>query len=298
MIDPIRLADLIDQPIADVSALEGLPFRVELLQGISSDDFATDHYQHLTHDLIPAGSFFLERKGMLGGSVAFRVQTKMMALGYTPETDSLTSDHLSNVLRFSARLHEQGEVETLNAFLSNEVHSWLPFVIAEFELSGSVFFEDLAGVLKQWLRAGFQGDGVRQVAPEGASDARATRQGLFDVDLDFDKADLVGVSRFLATPIESGVFISKSRLASEARSMRLPMGFGSRSMLIEGMLRSASQYDALPKVCSFLDAEVTRTMNMWQLAKDYGVDVDSHWQSQWRRKLNVTAELITTMRSV
>ena len=278
------LARLIDQPVQSRTDLEGLAIRDSFLENESPDEVAAEHYRVLTHDMIPAASLFLERKAMLGGAVSGRIREAMVDVGFEPDTSSYPADHLVNVLLFLAHVSENADSETLERLVKVHVLSWIPLLIDELGQTGSPLFEDI----------GFEiGRSVTELAGDLAAE-ESVYPPFLDLPFDMNKAELAAIGIYLATPIESGLFISKARLASEARAHRLPTGFGTRAMTIEGLFRSASQYDAIGAVCDFFIREIESTEELWERWARKGA---AHWAKEWGKKLASTRNVVEQLRT-
>jgi len=277
------LARLIDQPVRTLADLEGLAIDGSFLKQESQDEMAAEHYRVLTHDMVPAASLFLERKAMLGGAVSGRVREAMEHTGFAPDTSSYPADHLVNVLLFLAHLADRQDIETLQRVTRVHVLSWMPLLIDALSQSGAKLFNEMG----HEIELAMLGIGVDSLGTE------SDYPPLMELPFDMDKAELAAIGIYLATPIESGLFISKARLAIEARSHRLPTGFGTRAMTIEGLFRSAGQYEAIGAVCDFFDQKIESKEELWKRWSDTGA---AHWSGEWAKKLANTRRVIETLR--
>ncbi len=93
--------------------------------------------------------------------------------------------------------------------------------------------------------------------------------------------------RYLTTPAECGLFLSKIDLYRLARELRLPAAAGDRFTLLKDLLELAVQYDVLKPLLESLIRladEAQKDLAQLQLELNY-----FSWES-WRRRLTNTVE--------
>jgi len=291
------LASLIEKPPADAEGLLRLGLDASVLERESADALAAEHYRVLTHDMMPVASAFLEPDGMLGGQVSEQVWAMMDASGFRPETSSYAADHLSNELRFLGFLVRNELLLKADEFYIRHLSSWLPILRYGLRRSESSYFEQIEQALEKTVSKVAIVTGIpNEIATEQSSERISYTYPPLpteSLDLDNDRSGLADIGRFLATTPESGLHVSKTRLAVVARSLRLPTGFGSRARLVEGMLRSAGQYDALSDVCDFFDAETQHMDEVWKREQRKG---EAHWAKAWAAKLTKSRKVTDRLR--
>jgi len=258
-----------------------------------SDEFAATHYRILCHELVPAASVFLEPHTMMGGTVSDAVWQFMVERGYEPDTRSITADHLATEFRFLGFLLEKERFDDVGRFVRQHLSSWIPVFLNRLEREkdsgmsqlasfvGSLLGEILCSNMNEHVHA----EGYTKV-PDTSFDIHSERTGLQDIGL------------FFASHTESGLFIPRSRLLTEARLHRLPTGFGSRARTIEGLFRSAGQYDAMDSICTFLNEEIAIHRGVWSTwATGDTTFGAAHWANIWSEKLDATTAIVSHLQS-
>ena len=81
-------------------------------------------------------------------------------------------------------------------------------------------------------------------------------------------------------------------MSRAGRRFRLPTGFGSRLQIAEGLLRSASQYDAMADVCALLDEALDDTAEFWESR----LPQDGVWANRWLERLDTTRNVVSRLR--
>ncbi len=285
------LADLIERAPRSAVELKSFGLAAGRAHFEPSDDFAAQHYQVLCHELMPAASVFLEPGAVMGGTVSDRAWTIMASAGFEPDTTSILADHLSSSLRFIRFLLVQGRPDDARAYLEEEILSWLPPFLDRLRTFEFAQMAQIAGALEDVVER-------IQLGSSNAAWSRpytAARWKLLEsaFSLDEERTSLAEIAEYLASHAASGLMIPKSLLAHEARSHRLPTGFGSRARTIEGMLRSAAQYDALGGICDFFDNEIAAHQATWNQWSTKGA---AHWAAEWSQKLSKTQNVIRQLR--
>jgi len=281
------LAHLFAAPLFDTDRLveAGMPSD---LPALGEDELAAEHYRILSHDLVPDAGVFLEEDGMLGGPLARHLHERMAEGGYAPKDTTHSSGHVVNELGYLSHLLQSGRATQAGAFWRDHAAGWMPLVVLHLQHSGSAHFEALARAFDGAL------DRV-QTLPVGNSRTNSTLpDSLPEAGLDLDEPR-VGLARFggyLAVPARSGLVLSRSSLSRLGRTFRLPTGFGSRSRIVEGLLRSAAQYDAWETVCDALLAECDAVEACWTSLEESPI-----WRDNWMQRLELTRSILQQMRS-
>ena len=283
------LAHVFATPVSDVALLNEAGLQVERIaeQDLDEDELAAAHYRVLHHDLVPDAGVFLEKDGMLGGRLARSLTALMAAAGFTPDDTTRSSGHVVNELGFLAHLLRTGARAEAIAFWQEHAAGWMPLAALHMHGTGSTWFDRLADAFEIALSA------IRDLErTEGANVASPTLPPALPeayLDLDEPKVGFARIAEYLAIPARSGLVLSRTRLAEIGRAYRLPTGFGSRSRIVEGLLRSATQYEGWDAVFDALQAECDRAEACWTSS-------DSLWAARWRERLAATRAILTRLR--
>lgn len=284
------LARIFAIPVSDAASLEAAGLQVAGIapEDLDDDELAAAHYRVLHHDLVPDAGVFLEEDGMLGGPLARSLTARMGAAGFTPDDSTRSSGHIVNQLGFLAHLLHTGQTAEAVIFWREHASAWMPLAALHLHGTGSTWFDALADALESALSAlrDLEGDVGTSVAsptlPPALPDAH--------LDLDEPKVGLARIGGYLAIPARSGLVLSRSTLSEIGRAFRLPTGFGSRSRIVEGLLRSAAQYDGWGAVCEALLAECDRAEACWTSS-------DSVWAMRWTERLSATRAILERLKN-
>jgi len=283
------LARIFAVPVGDTAALEAAGLRVDGIaeEDLDDDELAAAHYRVLHHDLVPDAGVFLEEDGMLGGPLARSLSARMAAAGFTPDDSTRSSGHIVNELGFMAHLLQTGRRAEAITFWREHASGWMPLVALHLHGTGSSWFDALAEAFEAALSA------VRDAEHHGGMTIASPTlpPALPDAHLDLDepKVGLARIGEYLAIPARSGLVLSRSTLSHIGRAFRLPTGFGSRSRIVEGLLRSAAQYDGWDAVLGALWDECNRAEACWTSS-------DAMWAMRWRERLSVTRGILERLR--
>lgn len=283
------LARMFAIPVSDAASLEAAGLQVERIaeKDVDDDELAAAHYRVLHHDLVPDAGVFLEQDGMLGGPLARSLTALMTAAGFTPDDATRSSGHIVNELGFLAHLLQTGGRAEAIAFWQEHASGWMPLVALHLHGTGSTWFDALANAFEEALKA-FR-DAEHSLSTTAASPTLPPALPGARLDLDEPNVGLARIAEYLAVPARSGLVLSRSRLADIGRSFRLPTGFGSRSRIVEGLLRSATQYDGWDAVCEALLAECHRAEECW-------LSSGSLWAERWKERLLDTRATLIRLR--
>lgn len=283
------LAHLFAVPVFNEDRLRdaGLDVSTIAALDLEEDELAAEHYRVLSHDLVPDAGVFLEEDGMLGGPLSRALHERMTAAGFTPDDATRSSGHIVNELGFLAHQFRLGRQEEAAAFWQEHACGWMPLIRLHLEQAGSSWFDAMAVAFAQVL------DDLKVVLEAIALPQTPTLPPGLPVaglDLDEPRVGLARIGEYLAVPARSGLVLSRSRLSHIGRSFRLPTGFGSRSRIVEGLLRSGAQYDGWDAVCDALLHECDQAEACWK------TEAGSIWQGRWRGRLDHTRSILDRMR--
>lgn len=231
------------------------------------DALAADHYALFGHEVFPFAGVFMGETGLVGEGAAAGVLRAAYGVVGVPVPEDPSVDHLGQGLRCLAilldaeregRAHaDEVDVRTLERWqqrvLDEALLPWMPPLMSALAVQPASLWtrviEMAIGVLAQH-RA--QLAGLPQVTGSLAAAARGV-----EAVLDDPRTGLVKVAEALVTPIRSGVYLARRDVETVARRCELPCGFGARHGMLERLMRSAAEYDQLPRV---LD-ELTRLLH-------------------------------------
>lgn len=262
---------------------------------------AEAHTRLFLIELPPYESAFCGVDGLLGGEIATSVRAARADAGLGDALEE-EPDHLGAELAWLAFLtgaeadarRDKVDVvhirELQRAALDHHLLRWLPqFVTALSEFSEG-------GIGHSWP-AGGSPDSIdiyvrgALLAQDLIVDHRAALEGpspvwdlppVVDV-LDDPRTGLRAIAEHLCLPCQAGGYLTRASITTVSRSLDLPMTFGARSDLMEGLLCAAAQYDRIPDVCAALD----RVLSAW----DAGYAV-SPCSLPWRRRVTITRAML------
>lgn len=265
------LADLIEAPPKAGGWTELSP-RFEAL-GLDDEALAEQHNAVFDRDVLPRPSLWT---GVPGDGVF------LARIGFPVDEP----DHLSAWLRAVAWLLDAegdaqadgatvqvGRLRFLQAELLDEhVLGWLPAWVVGVERAGRPFPTAVAREALELLlplrpvpERPCQGDGL---------------------DLDASDTGLAQIAEYLTTPVRCGLHLGPSALRRIGRELRLPGGFGGRTLVLANMLRAASRFDSLPALVGALGSEV----DAWRAALPEG-------SACWQSRLDRTEALLLRLES-
>ncbi len=81
--------------------------------------------------------------------------------------------------------------------------------------------------------------------------------------LEDPRAGLRAIAEHLCVPCQCGGYLARDTIAAAGRALDLPMTFGARADLVEGLFCAAAQYSRVPDVCTALDALLAGWIDAW-----------------------------------
>lgn len=100
--------------------------------------------------------------------------------------------------------------------------------------------------------------------------------------LEDPRAGLRAIAEHLCVPCQCGGYLARDTIAAIGRSFDLPMTFGARADLLEGLFCAAAQYSRVPDVCAALDALLAGWIDAWT----------SPWSAPWVERAVLTRALL------
>lgn len=236
------------------------------LAGVSDEHLAEAHTRLLVLEVPPYESVYLSADGLLGGEIAAAVADLRRRSGLSDALEN--PDHLATELGQLAFLvgaaadaqrdgvrHEH-ILELQRTLLDEHLLRWVPGWIAALERTADLpaFFAQVGHVLFELLRfvrGQLGGDALPWNLPEKVNFLANPRAGIVDI------------AEHLTLASQAGGYFARSSLVRIGRSLDIPAGFGSRSDTLEGLFRNAAHYQAVPRLCEALRAELVAWSGRW-----------------------------------
>ena len=289
--DPLNLALLshlwLNEPDADAlarSAAElGLP-------RADPAELASAYTDLFLLNVYPYGTVFTDPAGELNGADAQRLASLYSLYRYQPgELQSAGApDHLGLCLGFLAHA-EENRLEIRDYALD-----WAPVCChaIEREPSAHQFYRALATRTRETLLAILPTANLQPLTtnlPSSISNLHLSHSE--------DELRLHDVVRFLLTPAQCGVFLSRARLGHLARAIGLRLPIGSRFEVAERLFGAAGESERIDQLLSALQAEFEAWASEYERwAKRY-----PHWQPTaelWLERTARASRMLAEMRQI
>lgn len=138
--------------------------------------------------------------------------------------------------------------------------------------------------------------GAPEPADPATAPAAAGREAFAgEVAAGLPESELAEVTRHLATPVLSGLHLSREELYRLAGRLRLPVSMLDRPKMIEMLFEAAARFGQLPALLALLEAgaaEAARRYEQWATAYPSSAPV----LAPWRRRAAATAASLAAMR--
>ncbi|MEQ8276563.1 MAG: molecular chaperone TorD family protein [Deltaproteobacteria bacterium] len=233
------LADLFEHGVpADDEA------RMSALLGVAVKHEPGAHYEALGLAVPPHESVFVDPEGVVGGEVSQRVVDTYARLGFAYDVTGPAPDHLAVQLRALASTCA-GAASAQRVMLDVHLLGWVPLFahalrgFAPYDIAAST----LLGVLLEHRATLGPHRGGAPVAE-------------VSIDLEDRKTSLRDIAGHLCRPAACGLWISRFDVTRFARGVSSSHGFGERALMLENLMHSAADRDALPALLTALGAEV------------------------------------------
>jgi TorA maturation chaperone TorD len=197
--------------------------------------------------VFPYASVFLDPGAFMNTETAARVEAAYQQARFEPDPSLPIGapDHFGLELAFVGFLFQTGREAEAKAFLRTEVLSWAGIFLHAVEKNAhEPFYRIAAQDTLGWLSR-----------DDDRGDPQAARQ-IVATPVTVDEDDLEGVVSGLLVPANAGIFLSKDEIASMARQMELPLGFGDRAIMLKSLFRAAGEYGRIGDLLRLLQAEV------------------------------------------
>lgn len=269
----------------------------------NADEAAADHYHLFGFNIHPYESVFLGTGGNEAASqqdtdIIRRIEHAFDQAGYRPATTEFSSDYIGNELGMLAHLtlaethawedgksHIAARVQQQqHRFLSEHLLRWLPSLTIAIQGQQNPFFAAVAFLLRQFVEdhALSLSTGHPLPGPEGWLP-------LPPALLQSEKTALRHIARYLCTPAHSGIYLSRDTIASLARHLQLPRGFGSRQQLMENLFQASVQYDQLPDLLASLRTVCEKWQSQYEAALD---PVLEPFVAPWMQRTTTTSAIL------
>jgi TorA maturation chaperone TorD len=252
--------------LATLAAIPGLGDALD--PTTDPDEVATQYVTAFDLGVPPYGSAFVDPSGHVGGPVTRAVGDDIAAAGLQPWTDEVAADHLGVLLGHLAAVVAVSESDA-RRFATQHVMSWLPAFVVALDSIDAPFWRDVVRFA------------LELVAIQVADDRPSSPLGL-PVSPDWLTApdcDLRTIASYLSSPTRCGAFLTDADLLRIGRALDLPRGFGPRRTRIETLLRSAAEYDLVPRACEHLAATFERYQHRFE---ELGVEYTDAWSHEVR----------------
>jgi len=269
-----------------------------------ASDAGAEHQTLFGINVYSFESIFLDASGMLGGTVTEQVMADFASLGYKPSGSAAAVDHLGEELGLlaflcgaeaDAREDGAGAIERqiqrhLRTFMEAHLLRWLWPCALAVQHEADPFY---AAVLE--LAVEFMSSHYAELVADNPIQTDFSLPDPPDLLAD-EKTGLKDICDYLATPIHSGLFLSRTAMVRFGREQKLPSGFGNRRQTLQNLFNSAAQYEGVNTLLSQFDTlcvEDESMLRKWAKAETAASSFIAPWQSQLAR----TRRMIETMKN-
>ncbi len=295
--------------------LATLPPFDSTLEGVSIHADTVETYQVYYQELFgfnffPYESLFLEQELMVNTAVAGRVAGLMEQSGFDATPYSVgAADHIGVQLEFMAFLIAQemdgishyhdhgGEVEAARHYQAIVIHQhlarWVPVAMLTMQtVARAPHFKVLAGVTLELV--------LSEVSDFSAADTILEVENHSAPSLptedETEEQGLSSLIRPLVTPVECGLFLTRSEIRTMARQLKLPTLMGDRFGMLKQLFESAGQFEQIEQLLTALafrwnsaENEINSLMNAAPAWAPYG--------ECWIARLRKGKALLETLRT-
>ena len=282
--------------------VHAIPDLAASLPATLDTDHAAAAHQHLFgFNVFPHESIFLGAGSELGGPVADGVRAFYRRAGYRADASLPAGDHLAGELGLLAFLAsaeadawedgETGHAERIRAlqrdFLDLHLLRWLPPLVQAIRQQAEPFYRALAGLTQDLALDHRSRLGDDLLAPAAPFYLPPLPDLLAD-----KRTGLRDIATHLLTPAYSGLYLSRDDIARLARSGHLPRGFGERRQMLTNLLRSAAEYDSLPRLLADVGLLVGGWRGAYRAFGEQGLPAATGIAAVWLERLAATEALL------
>ena len=229
-----------------------------------SDLAAAQHYQLFGLAVLPYASVFLEADSNLGGEVTRNLASFMDQTGcQASNTDP--AEHVGGLLKMLGYLVHAEQSAALNSSLEDISYwreqqyrlmemfllPWLPVFAFAVRLEGNQFFTRLCDFTLEVVN-----DHLLDLSVDISSSSDSLVWPQPPNLLDDPAVGIKDIAHFLVTPAASGIYFGREAVASFARDLKLPRGFGARSQMLANLILSAASFDQVGLLLQRIDASI------------------------------------------
>jgi len=256
------------------------------------DDEALAWHHHVTAQQVPPyAGVFLHEAGLLGGSASDEARGAMKAGGFSSVERDIEPDHLAASLQFLAWLSgaeadawRDGQATIASqiqgrarAYIETQLLRWLPPLVVAVESVDPKLYGSAARLIAELVS-----DQLGRVPETWPLPVRSR------AILDEPKVGLRQIADYLAIPVNAGALLSPDWIRTVARETGTSTGFGSRSMRLEGLLKTAARRGEVAPVLDRLLSAV-RKLEQRTLRLPAG--------APWAERLAHTREVLARMQT-
>lgn len=208
--------------------------------------------------IYPYASVFLGTAPEMNGESTAKAELFYERVGFELPSDWMIGapDALGAELECLASLLDRGRAAESREFLREHILPWAPVcLIAVERISKFGIYQELARIALDNLLTDSQSLGDT-VAP-----------GEDESELAHAEMDLYRLVEHLVAPARCGFFLSKSDLQGIAREIDVPIGFGDRGLILEGLMKSAGSEGRIAEgleAIRTIGREWTAAYNNWE----------------------------------
>jgi TorA maturation chaperone TorD len=279
---------------------------------LDQDELAADHYQIFGLNILPYESSFLDPQNVLEGPVTEAVLADYWRAGFSPDTTSVSADHIGLELKFLAdlckteaeaegdqRVDVASQMSAFQAtFMEKHLLRWLPGLVQAVRQENAPFYTELVEltlnlVIDHYLD--LSGRIIQQ-------NSRTSREFLLPEPPDIladENTGLRDIAHYLLTPAYSGVYISREVIEGMAKNQKLPRGFGDRSTMLTNLLRNAANYELLPSLIGDFRNVFDRWTKFYHQLPQRCQDADlfAPFTRPWQERISLSQKILALMYS-
>ncbi|MEZ4320475.1 MAG: molecular chaperone TorD family protein [Myxococcota bacterium] len=237
-----------------LSVVEGLPWSASIPR--EEDRRAARHQRVFGRGVPPYESVFRSADGLLGGPIAGAVRAAYDRMGFRLARTDVEPDHaglqcaaLSFLCGAEADARRDGVAHDRFAtlqleFLRGHLGVWVDLLHTAVSRQGVAEMAELTGLLVDLVH--------EHAGPQGLPDADGPTEDL----LSDPSTGLKDVAAYLLVPARCGMWLGTDDIQRVAERAGLACGFGRRVQMMESLLFSAVDHEALPALVASLGVEL------------------------------------------
>lgn len=260
---------------------------------ITNDEIASEHYSIFGMSVFPYGHYYLSEARNFAGDfeedLIFFYSKNHFA--YQKCSYGMGPTHLGTLFKFLGFTLEKKLHHTRRDFIAKHLLNWYSVFSSAINETNSTVFKHVI----QLAQDKFIQDWLDLNGPDHLDEIEL-KLDIFDIHKDLlenERAGLSDIGNYLITPAYCGVFLSKATILNIASTIEIPIGFGDRSLIINDLLREASNYDVLAKLTKILNAYFEIQLDNYS---NFPIKkVQEYWCSKIRRTQNLLTNILKTI---